>query len=155
MVINVFYRGGQINGLFREKRFHFQAGGGGGGVNYQVLWKPIELVIFQVDRTPVPALDPCMSSSTGCTNMDIKEFWAYAIVPKYRVLVISVLFGMGLKSRPWGYTICLMFSSTEHEISTAHKKCCKIKTSLAFKLSGVAYIKLINVKMPIAVSISH
>ena len=49
-----------------------------------------------------------------------------------------------------GYKTVFMLNSTEHEISTAHNKlkCWKIMTFLAFKLSGVWFIKLINVKMP-------
>ena len=42
-----------------------------------------------------------------------------------------------------------MLSSTEHEISTAQKpKMLKIRTFLAFKLSDVALVMFINVKMP-------
>ena len=48
-----------------------------------------------------------------------------------------------------------ILNSTEHEISTAYKnpKAKKIKTFLAFKLSNVAFIMLINVKMPTIVGI--
>ena len=43
-----------------------------------------------------------------------------------------------------------MLSSTEHEISTAHKKLKyrQVKKFLAFSLSDVVFIMLINVKMP-------
>ena len=41
-----------------------------------------------------------------------------------------------------------MLNSTEHEISTAHKKTLKNKISLALKLSDYVFIMLINVKMP-------
>ena len=46
-------------------------------------------------------------------------------------------------------------NSTEHEISTAHKtkKSSNNKTFLAFKLSDVVFIMLINVKMPTIVGI--
>ena len=40
-----------------------------------------------------------------------------------------------------------MLNSTEHEISAA-KNAKKIRTFLAFRLSDVVYIMLINVKMP-------
>ena len=48
-----------------------------------------------------------------------------------------------------------MFNSTEHEIATAHKiRMLYIKkTILAFKLSDVVFIQLINVKMPTIVGI--
>ena len=48
-----------------------------------------------------------------------------------------------------------MLNSTEHDISTALKKTkkLKIKTFLAFKLSKVLFIVLINVKMPKIVGI--
>ena len=57
------------------------------------------------------------------------------------------------ESRPRGYKTCLC--STEHEISTAHKtKMLKnIKIFLAFNLSDVVFIMLINVKMPTIVGI--
>ena len=42
-----------------------------------------------------------------------------------------------------------MLNSTEHEISTAHKTTVlKNRQFLAFKLSDVIFIMLINVKMP-------
>ena len=44
----------------------------------------------------------------------------------------------------------LMLSSTEHEISTAHKQ---LKKFLAISLSDVVFIMLINVKMPTIVGI--
>ena len=43
-----------------------------------------------------------------------------------------------------------MLNSTEHEISTAHKK---IKIVFASKLSDVVFILLINVKMPTIVGV--
>ena len=43
-----------------------------------------------------------------------------------------------------------MLSSTEHAISTAHRK---RSNFLAFKLSEVVFIKLINVTMPLIVVI--
>ena len=48
-----------------------------------------------------------------------------------------------------------MLNSTEHEISTAHKKqkARKVKIFLSFKLSGVVFIMLINIKMPTIVGI--
>ena len=43
---------------------------------------------------------------------------------------------------------CLMLNLTEHEILSAHKtKMLKIYTFLAFKLSNVIFIMLINVKI--------
>ena len=46
-----------------------------------------------------------------------------------------------------------MLNSTEHEIYTAHinKNATKITDFLAFKVSDVEFIMLINVKMPISV----
>ena len=41
-----------------------------------------------------------------------------------------------------------MLNSTEHESSTAHKIKMLKKTFLAFKLSDIVFIMLINVKMP-------
>ena len=50
------------------------------------------------------------------------------------------------------YITFFMLNSTEHNISTAHKtNCCK--RLLAFKLSDVALIILINVKIPTIVGI--
>ena len=48
-----------------------------------------------------------------------------------------------------------MLNSTEHKISTAHKKLKnpQMKKFLALSLSGVAFILLINVKMPTIVGI--
>ena len=48
-----------------------------------------------------------------------------------------------------------MLNSTEHEISTSHKKlkCFKINTLFAFKLSNIIFIMLINLKMPTIVGI--
>ena len=47
-----------------------------------------------------------------------------------------------------------MLSSTEHEISTAHKKLTyRMKKFLALSLSDVVFIMLINVKMPTIVGI--
>ena len=48
-----------------------------------------------------------------------------------------------------------MLNSTEHEISTAHKKqkYRQIKKCLALCLSDVVFIMLINVKMPTIVGI--
>ena len=43
-----------------------------------------------------------------------------------------------------------MLNSTEHEISTAHRK---VKKFLALSLSVVVFILLINVKMPTIVGI--
>ena len=45
-----------------------------------------------------------------------------------------------------------MLNSTVHEISTAHKKL-KLKIFLAFKLSDVVFMMLINVKMPTNVAL--
>ena len=46
--------------------------------------------------------------------------------------------------RPGGYTTFFMLNSTEHEISTAHKKLQyrKIKTFLALSLSDAVFIML-------------
>ena len=47
-----------------------------------------------------------------------------------------------------------MLNSTEHKISTAHKKLnAGKKDFLAFKLSDVLFIMLINIKMPTVVGI--
>ena len=48
-----------------------------------------------------------------------------------------------------------MLNSTEHEISTAHKKVIyrQMKEFLALSLSDVVFIMLINVKMPTIVGI--
>ena len=50
---------------------------------------------------------------------------------------------------PHGYKTIFMLSSTEHGISAAHKNKHdkKIKSFLAFKLSDVVSIMLLNVKM--------
>ena len=50
---------------------------------------------------------------------------------------------------PRGYKTYLLLNSTEHEISTAHKKLKyqQIKKFLDLSLSDVVYIMLINVKM--------
>ena len=54
-----------------------------------------------------------------------------------------------------GYKTFFMLNSTEHEISTAHKTKMlkKIKIVLAYKLSDVVFIMLINFKMPTVVGI--
>ena len=42
-----------------------------------------------------------------------------------------------------------MLNRSEHEISTVHKtKMLKNKTFIAFKLSDVVFVMLINIKMP-------
>ena len=48
-----------------------------------------------------------------------------------------------------------MLNSTDHKISTAHKKvqCRQMKKFLALSLSNVVFIMLINVKMPTFVGI--
>ena len=51
---------------------------------------------------------------------------------------------------PRGYESFFMLNSTEHKISTAHKKLQyrQMKTFLALSLSDVIFIMLIHVKMP-------
>ena len=48
-----------------------------------------------------------------------------------------------------------MLNSIEHEISTAHRNdnATKIKTFLAFKISDMVFIMLINVEMPTIVGL--
>ena len=69
---------------------------------------------------------------------------------------------MSLTARkPQGYKTSFMLNSTEHAISTAHKKLKKkkkkkkrqIKKFLAFSLSDVIFIMLRNVKMPTIIGI--
>ena len=50
-----------------------------------------------------------------------------------------------------------MLNSTEHEVSTAHKKLKyrQIKKFLALSLSGVVFIMLINVKMTKLLAFQH
>ena len=56
---------------------------------------------------------------------------------------------------PQGYKTFFMLNSAEHEISTAHKKLKyqQMKKFLALSLSYVAFIMLMNVKMPTTVGI--
>ena len=56
---------------------------------------------------------------------------------------------------PRGYKTFFMLNSTEHEISTAHKKLKygQMKKFLALSLSDVVFIMLTNVKMPTIVGI--
>ena len=56
---------------------------------------------------------------------------------------------------PRGYKTFFVLNSTEHEISTAHKKLKyrQTKKCFALSLSGVVFIMLINVKMPTMVGI--
>ena len=56
---------------------------------------------------------------------------------------------------PQGYKTFFMLNSIEYEISTAHKKLNyrQMKKCLALSLSDVAFIMLINVKMPTIVDI--
>ena len=49
-------------------------------------------------------------------------------------------------TRPRGYKTFFMLNSTEHEISTANRKYRQMKKFLAFSLSDVVFIMLINVK---------
>ena len=55
-----------------------------------------------------------------------------------------------LEARPRGYKTFFMLNSTEHEISTAHKKLQyrHMTKFLALSLSDVIFIMPINVKMP-------
>ena len=57
--------------------------------------------------------------------------------------------------RPQSYKTFFMLNSTESEIPTAHKKIKyqQIKCVLAFSLSNVRFIMLINVKIPTIVGI--
>ena len=56
---------------------------------------------------------------------------------------------MGYLQLPRDYKTFFMLNSTEHEMSISLKvKCKKMHIILAFKLSAVVFIILINVKMP-------
>ena len=59
------------------------------------------------------------------------------------------------QTRLRGYNTFFMLNSTEHEISTAHKKLKyrQINKFLALSLSDVVFIMLINFKMPTIVGI--
>ena len=63
--------------------------------------------------------------------------------------------GKSSSNRPGDYKKNFMLNSTEHEISTAHKKLkyLQMKKFLAVSLSDVVFIMLINVKMPTIVGI--
>ena len=75
---------------------------------------------------------------------------ASSVVTKFfHLLPLSFLYG------PRGYKTFFMLNSTEHEISTAHKKLKyqQTKKFIALSLAYVVFIMLINVKMPTIVGI--
>ena len=68
--------------------------------------------------------------------------------------LLAIFFNV-TENRSQGYKTFFMLNATEHEISPANKSlnAVKVKTFLAFKLSDVVFIMLINVKMPTIVGI--
>ena len=79
-----------------------------------------------------------------CDKMTTRTRW---YIPFYAVTSVPIL-RRHLPNRSRGYKTCFMLNSTEHELSTAHKKLKyrHMKKFLALSLSDFVFIMLINVK---------
>ena len=79
-------------------------------------------------------------------DVEVSRFCCYS--QAVHISASTTFYRVQGKLRPRGYKTFFMLNSTEHEISTAHKKLKyrQIKKYLALSLSDV-FIMLINVKM--------
>ena len=93
------------------------------------------------DTDGISLLNFCHSTISGATPKS-------GTLPYFLICLYQFLDGCNLPSRLRGYKTFFMLNSSNHEISAAHKAEMLKIFFLAFKLSDVVYIMLINVTMP-------